>query len=248
MGVGDLHQSGLRDDFSVTKWAQHKLRYKDGLFVNGRHGHRVTWAIFNETLLEIAKAKGRAYHKSTNQCTLTKQELRNLVKTQEDLVKEMASFGADIPTTPMFWKKETNRLQWIVRQMSWRPPWVQDRDAQNLAMQEDSRIEAAIEKCLEAPHVPADHRWQRTEPDSDARSHKESSRTDAPIETPPQPAAETSNAPANDSEEPAFKRLWYECRQGSCEDSYGYGRSPAFWFTLNCPYKYLHEIHCFQEA
>ena len=58
MGVGDLRQSGLRDDYSVTKWAQHKLRYKNGAFVNSSDGHRVTWAIFNETLLEIAKSKG----------------------------------------------------------------------------------------------------------------------------------------------------------------------------------------------
>ena len=28
-------------------------------------------------------------------------------------------------------------------------------------------------------------------------------------------------------------------------DEYGYGRIPAFWFTLNCPYNYLHELHRF---
>ena len=73
--------------------------------MNSAHGHRVTWAIFNESLLEIARQKGRAYHKSTNKTVLTKSELRDLVTSQEDLVKEVASFGADIPTTPMFWKK-----------------------------------------------------------------------------------------------------------------------------------------------
>ena len=72
MGVGDLRQSSLRDDYSASKWAQHKFRYKNGAFVNSSHGHRVTWAIFNETLLEIAKTKGRAYHKSTDHCALTK--------------------------------------------------------------------------------------------------------------------------------------------------------------------------------
>ena len=40
-----------------------------------------------------------------------------------DLVRKVATFGADIPTTPMFWKKEGNGLEWIVRQMSWNPPW-----------------------------------------------------------------------------------------------------------------------------
>ena len=72
MGVGDLRQSCLRDDYSVAKWAQHKFRYKNGAFVASQHGHRVTWAIFNESLLEAAKQKGRAYHKSSNHNALTK--------------------------------------------------------------------------------------------------------------------------------------------------------------------------------
>ena len=38
----------------------------------------------------------------------------------------MAFFGAEIPTTPMFWKRQTTQLEWIVRQMSWRPPWLFD--------------------------------------------------------------------------------------------------------------------------
>ena len=37
------------------------------------------------------------------------------------------------------------------------------------------------------------------------------------------------------------------CPQLGTVDTYGYGRSPAFWFTLNCPYNYLHEIHRFQD-
>ena len=32
------------------------------------------------------------------------------------------------------------------------------------------------------------------------------------------------------------------------EDAYGYGRIPAFWFTLNLPFNYLYEIHRFQHA
>ena len=31
-------------------------------------------------------------------------------------------------------------------------------------------------------------------------------------------------------------------------DEYGYGRNPAFCFTLNCPYNYLYEIHRFQPT
>ena len=39
------------------------------------------------------------------------------------LLQKVTSFGSDVPTTSMQWKKEGNRLEWIVRQMSWNPPW-----------------------------------------------------------------------------------------------------------------------------
>ena len=79
-------------------------------------------------LLEASKAKGNAYHKATDANVLTKAELRELVTEQDNLVRELATFGADIPTTPMFWKRETNRLEWIVKQMSWRPAWIPERN------------------------------------------------------------------------------------------------------------------------
>ena len=44
-----------------------------------------------------------------------------------------------------------------------------------------------------------------------------------------------------------YETYWYACCSGTCPDTFGYGRSPAFWFTLNCPYNYLHEIHRFQS-
>jgi hypothetical protein len=31
-------------------------------------------------------------------------------------------------------------------------------------------------------------------------------------------------------------------------DTYGYGRIPAFWYTLNLPFNHLHEIHRFHDA
>ena len=40
-------------------------------------------------------------------------------------------------------------------------------------------------------------------------------------------------------------------RQNVCHtlsDDYGYGRIPAFWFTLNLPFNYFFEIHRFQSA
>ena len=130
MGTGDLRQPRLRDDFSAAEWAQHKFRYYDGRFVNSSRGHRVTWAIFNTVLLEASKQRGRTYFNSTDSHALTKQELRVLLESRDDLVREMSHFGAEIPTTPMFWKRQTTQLEWIVRQMSWQPPWLSvDADA-----------------------------------------------------------------------------------------------------------------------
>ena len=124
MGMGDLSQPCLRGDFSTADWVQHKLRYFDGRFVSSARGHRVTWAMFNTALLAASKHSGQAYFRASESHALTKTELRELVESRDDLVRSMATFGADIPTTPMFWKRHTNQLEWIVRQMSWMPPWV----------------------------------------------------------------------------------------------------------------------------
>ena len=61
MGQGDFHQARLRDDFSVQAWAQHKFRYWDGRFLASARGHRVTWAIFNTTLLDTSRSRGRTF-------------------------------------------------------------------------------------------------------------------------------------------------------------------------------------------
>ena len=124
MGVGDLSQPCLRDDYSTADWVQHKFRYFDGRFVSSTRGHRVTWAMFNTALLDASKRSGQAYYRASDCHALTKTDLRDLVESRDDLVRSMATFGADIPTTPMFWKRHTNQLEWIVRQMSWIPPWV----------------------------------------------------------------------------------------------------------------------------
>ena len=38
MGVGDLHQPRLRDDFSTADWAQHKFQHFDGRFLPAQSG------------------------------------------------------------------------------------------------------------------------------------------------------------------------------------------------------------------
>lgn len=43
--------------------------------------------------------------------------------TRRDLTTKLGTFGADLPSTAMQWKREGNELEWIVRQMSWQPPW-----------------------------------------------------------------------------------------------------------------------------
>ena len=40
--------------------------------------------------------------------------------------------------------------------------------------------------------------------------------------------------------------VWAAVSSGAAHrDDHGYGRIPACWFPLNCPYNYLHEIHRF---
>ena len=94
--------------------------------MNSARGHRLIWAMFNTALLEVSHHMGRAYHKATDSSVLTKRALQELVDKQADLVRECASFGAEIPTTPMFWKRMTTQLEWIVRQMSWWPAWISE--------------------------------------------------------------------------------------------------------------------------
>ena len=85
------------------------------------------WALFNTALREIGREKGSMVQKRVGAEALTKQELQELCESRQDLVSNLAAWGAEIPTTSMHWRSEANHLQWIVRQMSWRPPWVEDR-------------------------------------------------------------------------------------------------------------------------
>ena len=125
MGVADPRQSRLRSDYSFIDAVQHLFRYRTGHFLNSNDGHRVVWALFNTALREIAREKGNLVHKHAGETILTKAELRDMCDTRNDLVHRMGSFGADIPTTSMHWKHQARNLEWIVRQMSWEPPWTQ---------------------------------------------------------------------------------------------------------------------------
>ena len=101
----------------------HKLKYYYGRFHSTLRSQRVTCALFNIALRENSHHVGSLVHKQSGQSALTKTDLKRLVAEREDLVRRIAAFGAEIPTTPMFWKRHGNELEWIVRQMSWKPPW-----------------------------------------------------------------------------------------------------------------------------
>ena len=85
------------------------------------------WAAFNMALGEISTQKTGLVHARAQCEALTKAELRDLCEARGDLLQHVRSFGSEIPTTNMFWKRECNTLEWVVRQMSWMPPWVQSR-------------------------------------------------------------------------------------------------------------------------
>ena len=67
-------------------------------------------------VLSSTSALAVTHSRKLNFVTFSKRE-------REDLVRQVSAFGADILTTPMYWKKHGNELEWIVRQMSWKPPW-----------------------------------------------------------------------------------------------------------------------------
>ena len=64
-------------------------------------------------------------HKQSHVSILTKRDLKQLTEERDNLVGSLSAWGAAIPTSSMHWKREGDHLQWIVRQMSWRAPWIE---------------------------------------------------------------------------------------------------------------------------
>ena len=278
MGTGDLKQPQLRQDYTATEWAQHKFRYFDGRFVSSSRGHRVTWAIFDTALLEHSRHRGHAYHKATDSHVLTKRNLRELIQTREDLVRTMAAFGADIPTTPMFWKRMTTQLEWCVRQMSWFPAWIWGADVEEptsaaqatVAAAAAAAARAAADVCVSSSRaeepLPARQRERRrraarvdegalgeldvtaseddADDDGDEEEVGEGGDAESPIDADGAAAEDAATGPPQPYAPP--EEVWARVPMDVARrDDHGYGRIPAFWFTLNCPYNYLHEIHRF---
>ena len=122
-GCGDLRQPRLRTDFSPLDWTQHLFRYFDGRVISTLRGQRAVWACFNSALLQLSRRSGSLLHKQSGCHALSKASLRELVDARRDLVTKLGTYGADLPSTSMQWKRAGNELEWIVRQMSWQPPW-----------------------------------------------------------------------------------------------------------------------------
>ena len=122
-GCGDLRQSRLRTDFSALDWCQHVFRHCDGRALSSFRGQRAVWACFNSAVRSMSHRTGGLVHKQVGSSVLRESELTSFVSARSDLISEIFAFGADLPSTPMQWKLAGLDVEWIVRQMSWLPPW-----------------------------------------------------------------------------------------------------------------------------
>ena len=177
------------------------------------------------------------------------------------------SFGAEIPTTSMHWKREGHDLEWIVRQMSWTPPWT-PCDSRGF-LDEHPAILKSRDRSKETETMPTDEDTAQVH--AKKVDENDSGMSDAdPDDIPPHDTfASAARAPdmprdasaptdgeafdscalAPDAAKPLQPRdLWQKQPAHIIDDCYGYNRIPAFWFTLNLPFNYLFEIHRFQRA
>ena len=317
MGTGDLRQPRLRTDFSPLQWVQHVFRFFTGHTQSSMRGHRVLWAAFNAAILHLSHQKGGLLHRQSGLSSFNKSELFSLVQNRDDLVRQITTWGAEIPTTSMLWKRESHNLEWIVRQMSWKAPRISRPDLEN-----DSSLNYARRKPRPRKHsqseVTKEDRVPSAEPSptsplssaptsppSTPRSTPSSPRTPpiinpqtsaldsstnlnlhdsnplaaSPLSMPnpvgllevhgptpdpyrfkddasdntmpppplPPPVSPPPSARNSESELPRTsidpKKIWRSPPPTTHKDHWGYQRIPAFWYTFNLPYNFLHEIH-----
>ena len=259
-GVGDLYQPRIRNDFSTVDWAQRQFQYYDGRCISSLRGNRLTWAIFNEALRETSHSTGCLVHRNVHESILTKAELQTMLNSRSDLVQKISSFGADIPTTPMMWKKEGNHLEWIVRQMSWVPPWINDEREEPPIFKKtqiaSNKVSAQDEDIQHSDSKPRETR-DNDQSNSNARtfqdfSEKEHETLDPEDYHEQDEAGDLETQPVVPTDVPVLAHpnsIWRQVPPLTPRrDEFGYGRNPAFWFTLNYPYNYVFELHRLQEA
>ena len=148
-GEADLRQPRQRSDFTVADYVQHLFRYHTGHIIRSNRGQREVWALFNTALREHAFKQRNLLNHKKQKNIFTKEDLLTLIEEENNIVSQLSAFGADIPTTSMHWKRESSSLEWIVRQMSWIPPWsIKKKDAEpEAAKRMKNTVRERINEC-----------------------------------------------------------------------------------------------------
>ena len=274
-GCGDIKQPRVRSDFSPFEWTRHVFRFFDGRVVSSLRGQRAVWACFNAAMQEKAREKGNLLHKHSKFSAMSKAELKQYVEDKQNLVSQLSLFGSELPSTSMQWKREGQELQWIVRQMSWVPPWtvvghenaasdvrrlssyIEPKDAGSPAkikarLAHDASmhcapvgVDCALEGCSDVA-VGANAGGQCDANHAFAHSDAESDVVSL-VQNVVDGALreEMVNSEEEWHCEDVHAHPWHCLPNVKAKDHYGYGRNPAFWFILNYPYNDAFDAHRF---
>ena len=159
----------------------------------------------------------------------------------------------------MHWKREGHDLEWIVRQMSWTPPWTPcdprgflDEHPALLKNSERTTHHGTNGTAADTAQArgSSEEEDDSDTSDSDVRLPRPAAMASATL-----PAKEQLDVPASrdvagdvpcalspSTAQPKHPRdLWQTHPAHVVDDAYGYNRIPAFWFTLNLPFNYLFE-------
>ena len=153
----------------------------------------------------------------------------------------------------MHWKHHARDLEWIVRQMSWKPPWT-DNDAQTFAQKHPSTQARNLPKTQKKDTAPSN--IQTHDMPTPCMDVPETPTLASPVLDPADDLDERIDdiSPVGLAESnvhdiiPHPQTFWWRKPRCVIPDAFGYGRIPGVWFTLNLPFNYLYEIHRFQRA
>ena len=130
--------------------------------------------------------------------------------------------------------------------MSWSPAWLRSADAAQSAGAAVAVAPADIVDAVtdvEGAQVPPSRACDASPASADARSSDDCESVSVVSEA---QAVDPDDVRAVARPGVPAERVWSAVSTAVArEDEHGYGRIPAFWFTLNCPYNYLHELHRF---
>ena len=266
MGVGDLYDPDRPRKVSVLEWVQHLLRYRDGRFVRGLRGQRVLWAMVNELLLSEARQRGYAVYRSVRRRigfgiqgggVLTKGDLRTMLKDDQSvrlITNQLMCLGRDVRTSPMYWSYEGKKLDAAVKHLSWCPPWVDkpvddedsdleasesDKDVVQSSVTEDVSSGCHAGGTAEGVSLCGDGLPVNGGPTSPRQRAPKKRLVSKHIPSPRKfvPTSPTQRVPK--------KRLGFKYIGSNrlCEDTVGLGRTATMWWTQNCKYNAVHDVH-----